>query len=302
MTERLIVAYGVLTTPGRNRLRGLALLGVPATWMLAFLLLPMLVLVAMAFVQRSADGEVVWSFSLLNFQRLAGFGTFAWTGDYLRILGRSAVMATITTALCVAAAYPLAFFVAARSARSRYLWLALVIIPFCTNLIIRTYAWMLILSNQLPPARLAQFLGLVPPDTALYPGIGAVYLGMVTSSLPFTMLPLYTNVERLDWSIVEAASDLYAGRVRTFFHGILPQTLPGLMAALILTFIPALGAFVVPDLLGGARTWLVGNLIQQQFGASRDWPFGAAISLGLMALSLAGLFFMKRRGWESELT
>ena len=302
MTERLLVAYGELTTPGRLRARGLALLGVPALWMVVFLLAPLVVLVAMAFAERSAYGEVVWNPTFRNLTRLAGFGTFEWTADYLRILGRSAVMATVTTVLCLAAAYPLAFFVAARAARSRYLWLALVIIPFCTNLIIRTYAWMLILSNQLPPARLAQWLGLVPPDTALYPGSFAVYLGMLTSSLPFAMLPIYTNVERLDWSIVEAASDLYAGRLRTFVHGILPQTLPGLVAALILTFIPALGAFVVPDLLGGARTWLVGNLIQQQFGAARDWPFGAAISLGLMAMSLAGLFFMKRRGWESELT
>lgn len=297
----LLVAFGELTTPSRLRARGLSLLALPALWMVVFLLLPLLVLVAMAFVQRGAYGELIWSPTLGNFRRLAGFGTFEWSADYLRILGRSAWMATITTILCIGAAYPLAFFVAARAPRSRYLWLTLVIIPFCTNLIIRTYAWMLILSGQLPPARLAQWLGLVPADTALYPGQLAVFLGMFTSSLPFAMLPLYTNVERLDWSIVEAAEDLYAGRVRTFMHGILPQTLPGLAAALILTFIPALGAFVVPDLLGGARTWLVGNLIQQQFGASRDWPFGAAIAIGLMLMSLAGLFFVKRRGWESGL-
>jgi spermidine/putrescine transport system permease protein len=119
---------------------------------------------------------------------------------------------------------------------------------------------------------------------------------MVSSFLPFAALPLYTSVERLDWSLVEAARDLYASRWREFRHAILPQTLPGLTVAVILTFIPAMGMFVVPDLLGGARTMLVGNVIQQQFGASRDWPFGAMISLGLMALTLAGLFLLRRYG------
>jgi spermidine/putrescine transport system permease protein len=108
-------------------------------------------------------------------------------------------------------------------------------------------------------------------------------------------------VERLDTSILEAVRDLYGGRRLVFLHGILPQTLPGLLAAVILTFIPAMGAFVVPDLLGGARNWLIGNLIQQQFGASRDWPFGSAISLGLILLSLGGLFLLRRKGRQTVL-
>ena len=195
-------------------------------------------------------------------------------------------------------AYPLAFFIATRPTRTRYLWLALVVIPLCTNLVIRTYAWMLLMSQQMPLAKLAVQLRWIPPDTGLYPSSGAVYVGMISSFLPFAVLPLYTSVERLDWSIVEAASDLYADRFRVFVHGILPQTLPGLTVAIILTFIPAMGVFVVSDLLGGAKYMLVGNLIQQQFGSSRDWPFGAAISLGLMLLTLAGLFVMRRHGRE----
>ena len=117
---------------------------------------------------------------------------------------------------------------------------------------------------------------------------------MVTSYLPFTVLPIYTNIERMDWSIVESAQDLYASRWRIFTQAILPQTLPGLSVALILTFIPALGSFVVPDLLGGAKFMLLGNLIQQEFNAARDWPFGAAVSFGLMLLTLAGLFALRR--------
>ncbi|MBI1783626.1 ABC transporter permease, partial [Candidatus Sumerlaeota bacterium] len=166
----------------------------------------------------------------------------------------------------------------------------------CTNMVIRTYAWQLILSNQLWPARLAAHLGWIPEGTSLYPSAFAVYLGMIANSLPFAVLPLYTSVERMDWSLAEAARDLYAGRRRVFLHAILPQTLPGLTTAIILTFIPALGIFVIPDLLGGSKYMLVGNLIQQQFGSSRDWPFGAAVSLGLMALTLAGMFALGRWG------
>lgn len=297
---RPTVWYGDLTRPGRLRTHGLFYLIGSVLWLTVCLMAPMLVLVGMAFAGRSPYGEIVWDLSLENFYRLLGYGTFGWTSDYLWILARSLWMASWTTVFSVLLAYPLAFFLAARSPRTRYLWLALVMIPFCTNLVIRTYAWMLILSNQMPPARLCQWLGWIAPDTALYPGILAVYLGMVASSLPFAVLPIYTNVERLDWSILEAAQDLYAGKWTVFQHAILPQTRPGLLAGIILTFIPAMGSFVVPDLLGGARAWLVGNLIQQQFGPSRDWPFGAAVSLGLMVLTLAGLFFLRRLEIEPQ--
>ena len=129
----------------------------------------------------------------------------------------------------------------------------------------------------------------------------AVYLGMVSIFLPFVALPLYSSVERLDWSLVEAARDLYASSVRVFTQAILPQTLPGLSVGVIITFVPAMGMFVVPDLLGGAKYMLVGNLIQQQFGTSRDWPFGAAISMGLMVLTMISLQLYRRRGKDVEI-
>ena len=292
----LLIWYGQLTTSRRLALRGAALAAVPGAWLLVFLIMPLTAMVAVAFAGRGSYGEVVWTLSTGNFRRLAGFGVLGWSADYLLILGRSCWVALVTTVLSLLLAYPLAFFIAARPRRTRYLWLAAVIIPFCTNLVVRTYAWMLLLSSQSPLARLAAAVGLTDPGSALYPSRAAVYVGMVGSFLPFAVLPLYTSVERLDWSVVEAAQDLYASRLRVFLQAILPQTLPGLTVALILTFIPAMGAFVVPDLLGGARYMLVGNLIQQQFGSSRDWPFGAAVSLGLMLLTLAGLFILRRRG------
>ncbi len=300
MGTRLQIWYGELTTRRRLMLRGLGFVGPGMAWLVLLLILPLPVLVALGFAGRDPYGGVVWRFSLDNYRRLAGFGVMTWSADYLWILGRSVWVAFATTVLSLLLAYPLAFFVATRRPRIRYLCLGLVVVPFCTNLVIRTYAWMLILSNQMPPARLAQALGLIDEGGGLYPSPAAVYVGMVSAFLPFAVLPLYVSVERLDWSIVEAARDLYASPRRTFFHAILPQTLPGLTVATVLTFIPAMGVFVVPDLLGGAKYMLVGNLIQQQFGTSRDWPFGASVSFGLMVLTLVGLFLVRRRVREAE--
>jgi spermidine/putrescine transport system permease protein len=153
----------------------------------------------------------------------------------------------------------------------------------------------------MPPARFAQWLHLIGPSEALSPSTFAVCIGMVSNSLPFAILPLYTNVERLDWGIVEASRDLYGRPVRTFMHGILPQTFPGLVTAVILTFIPAMGAFVIPDLLGGGKSWMLGNLIQHQFGVSRDFPFGAAVSLVLTFLTMVGLLVLRRSGDEASI-
>ncbi|MBM4039214.1 MAG: ABC transporter permease [Planctomycetes bacterium] len=254
-------------------------------WVTLLLVLPLLVMVALAFAQSGAYGEIRWHFTLGNFRRLAGFSVLdgSWSPDTLLILLRSVWVAGVTTLLCVALSYPLAFFIASRSRLTRAVLLGLVIVPFCTNLVVRTLGWRVLL----------EWAG-------LYPGPFAVFVGMVTSELPFALLPIYAVVERLDWSLVEAAHDLYASRTRVFLHAILPQTLPGLAAAAILTFIPAMGAFVVPDLLGGAKYWLVGNLIQQQFGVSRNLPFGAAVSLALLVLTLAGLFLLRRHRKEGE--
>ncbi len=293
--NKLLVWYGELTTSRNLSKRGLLFLSPGMLWLLTFLVLPGLVLIVVSFASRGAYGELVWEFSLENYKRLLGFGIFGWTADYLMILWRSVWVAFVTTAFSVVLSYPLCFFIASRSERTRYLWLTLVIIPFWTNMVIRTYAWFLILAPELPVAKLATFFGIIPAGSALYPSAFAVYLGMVSMFLPFVTLPLYSSIERLDWELVEAAQDLYASRIRVFMQAILPQTLPGLSVGVILTFVPAMGMFVVPDLLGGAKYMLVGNLIQQQFGSSRDWAFGAAISMGLMALTMFSLYLYRRK-------
>jgi spermidine/putrescine transport system permease protein len=292
---RLIVWYGELTTSRSLFKRGVLFLGPGMLWLLVFLILPALVLVLVSFAGRGPYGELAWEFGLENYRRLWGFGVFGWTADYLMILWRSVWVAFITTLVSVVLAYPLCFFIAGRPERTRYLWLTMVIIPFWTNMVIRTYAWFLILAPEFPLAQLAAAMGIIAEGAPLYPSAFAVYLGMVSMFLPFVALPLYASVERLNWELVEAAQDLYASHLRVFFQAILPQTLPGLSVGVILTFVPAMGMFVVPDLLGGAKYMLVGNLIAQQFGPSRDWAFGAAISMGLMGLTMLSLFFYRRR-------
>jgi len=289
--SKIIIWYGELVAEKSLLKRGIAFLAPGILWLMLFLIIPSIVLAIVSFAGRGGYGELVWEFGIENYKRLAGFSLFGWTPDYLIILWRSVVTAFFTTLLSVILSYPLAFFIASRSQKTRYIWLTIAIIPFWTNMVIRTYAWFLILAPELPFAKIAAFLKLIPNGSPLYPGPFAVYLGMISMFLPFVTLPLYSSVEKLDWELVEAARDLYASKTKTFMQAILPQTLPGLSVGIILTFVPAIGMFVVPDMLGGAKYMLVGNLIAQQFGTSRDWAFGAAISMGLMLLTLASLYF-----------
>lgn len=295
MASPALIYHGELATAGRLRNRGLLFLLPGLLWIAFFLALPCLGLMAVSFAQRSEYGAVDWIFTWENMQRLAGYDLFGWSADNLWILGRSIVVAAVSTFLCIVLSYPLAFFLASRPRQSRGLWMALLLVPFWTNLVIRSYAWLIVLAPQFPLARMAAHFGWIEAGAPLYPSMVAVYIGMVSTFLPFVALPLYTAVDKMDWSLVEASRDLCAGFVRTFLHAIWPQTLPAVAVGVTLTLVPAMGMFVVPDMLGGARYMLVGNLIQQQFGTSRDWPFGAALSLALMGITLVTLLLFNRK-------
>ena len=292
----LMTWYGGIHRAFDLRVKGAALMGPGILWLLVFLAVPAACLILLSLARRGGFGEIEWIFSLDNYRRLLGYGLFGWSPDYLIILGRSLAVGLITTLLCLALAYPLTFYIATRPPKIRTWLLFLLMVPFWTNVVVRTYAWLLILGPGLPPAQLAGFLGLIPPGSPLYPGFLATYLGMVSTFLPFMALPLYSSVERLNWELLEAARDLYASRLQVFTQAILPQTRPGLTVGVIVTFVPAMAMFVVTDLLGGSRYMLIGNLIQQQFGQSRDWPFGAALCLALMLLTMIGLMIYRRRG------
>jgi spermidine/putrescine transport system permease protein len=284
-------AKGLFSQPSSGSLRKQVtgfMIAFPALLVLtAFLAAPCLGLVLISFAHRGEFGDIQWAFSFENYKRLLGFSLYGWSPDFLFIMLRSLREAFFTTLLCVLISYPLGFFIAARKTPfQRLVWLILLNVPFCTNIVIRTYAWQLILGPHTPMSSLASWLGVIGPGQSLYPGTFAVYLGMIATFLPFTALPLYAAIERMNWNLVLAAKDLYASSYKIFFQAIFPQTIHGLFAGIIITFVPAMAMYVVTDILGGAKYMLVGNLIQLQFSQARDWPFGATLSLALMVLTL----------------
>jgi spermidine/putrescine transport system permease protein len=255
--------------------------------LLVFLAAPCVSLLVLSTASRGEFGTIRWDFTMENYRRLIGFGIFGWSPDFLLIMLRSLREALVTTVACVLLSYPLSFYIASRKSQfSRFVWLVLLTVPFCTNIVIRTYAWQLVLGPSNPLAKLAGALSLQPPGAPLYPGYFAVYLGMITTFLPFTALPLYASIERMNWWLPLAARDLYARKWMVFKQAILPQTVHGLYVGVVITFVPAMAMYVVTDILGGAKYMFIGNLIQNQFSQSRDWPFGAALSLALMGLTL----------------
>ena len=296
---RAEIRFGERLTRPREYLRSALTSGPGILWVTFFLLAPLIAVLAIAFLTRDPYGQIGPPVTIQNFQRLLGFGLFGFDALYPVIILRSLLLALGTTAACVLAAFPLAFFIAALPARFKNVALTLVIIPFWTNLLIRTYAWQILLGSDGVVARAASALGLVREGAPLYPGFFAISVGMLCGYVPFLVLPLYTAMEKLDWSIAEAAMDLGADGPRVFRHAILPQVAPGLAAGVVLVFIPATGQFVIPDLLGGAKTALLGNAIQQQFGVSRDWPFGSALALVGMAVVMLGLWIYARSAGES---
>jgi spermidine/putrescine transport system permease protein len=264
-------------------------------WLLFLLLIPLTAIGAISFMSRGDYGEVELPFTFENYKRLLGFGVLGFDSLYPAILLRSLALGVGTALACVLAGLPLAFFIARLPARFKTPALTLVVIPFWTNLLIRTYAWQILLAPESWITRFVHGIGIGTAGESLYPGTFAVGIGMVCDYLPFLVLPLYASVEKLDWSLAEAAMDLGANGFQVFRHALLPQIMPGLYAGMILVMLPATGQFVIPDLLGGAKTVMLGNAIQQQFGQSRDWPFGSAIAFVALGLVMIGLLLYARK-------
>jgi spermidine/putrescine transport system permease protein len=283
----------------RGQLVRSALTSGPGIWWVAvFLLLPLIFIFVLSFMTRGEYGGQELPFTGENYKRFLGFGFFGFDMLYPQIIVRSLLLGAGTTLLCMLAGTPLAFFIGAMPQRYRNMALTLVLIPFWTNLLIRTYAWQILFAPESWVTRAFALLGFVPLGQPLYPSAFAIYVGMVCDYLPFLVLPLYASVEKIDWSIAEAAMDLGADGRRVFWHAVLPQVIPGLIAGIIFVFIPATGQFVIPDLLGGAKTVMLGNAIQQQFLQSRDWPFGSAITVFGMGAVMIGLWVYARVAGE----
>jgi spermidine/putrescine transport system permease protein len=214
---------------------------------------------------------------------------------YLEIIVRSFGIAALTTLLCFLLGYPLAYFIVFKGRRWRNALILLVMVPFWTSLLIRAYAWVVILGGNGVANKTLQFLGITDGPVNLIFTPEAVLMGMTYSYLPFMVLPLYAALEKFDVRLKEAGKDLGASRWQTFLRVTFPLSLPGVIAGSILVFIPSSGEFVIPDLLGGSRTVMTGNLIQNQFLQARDWAFGSALSVMLAVLLLAAILFYIRR-------
>lgn len=257
--------------------------------MTAFVFIPLLVVLTISVASRGPLGGVEWTFNPANYAMILD-------PLYLRIYLRSLVLAVATTVACLLLGFPLAYYIARTPARWQGVWLLLIIIPLWTNFLVRTYAWMFILRTEgLLNTVLMQTGLLQSPIEILYTET-AVLIGLVYGHLPFMVLPLYAAISRLDRSVVEAAWDLYATGWAVFWRVILPLTKSGVVAGCFLVFIPSVGAYITPDLLGGAKTMMVGNLIQHEYLVVRDWPFGSAISFVLMVLVLLGAMAYLRFG------
>jgi spermidine/putrescine transport system permease protein len=293
--------------------QGTLLISPTLVFMIGLLIIPLLLTLVVSFGSRSADGGVIYRFSLDNYIRLLGFSTNCANGAptcfdtlYLEILWRSLVLGFNTTAIVILLAYPLAYFIARVRPVWRNTFLFLVLVPMWTNFVIRVYAWMMILREQgVINTTLGYLAGLLHlPFTRLnmlYTP-GAVLVGMVYEFLPFMILPIFTSLEKIDNSLYEAAADLGASSLKTFLRVTLPLSMPGVVAGTILVFIPVMGTFIVSDLLGGAQVILVGNLIERQFLDARDPTFGSAASLILMVLTLIVTYFYTRKfGFGEEI-
>jgi spermidine/putrescine transport system permease protein len=262
-------------------------------WMALFFAAPLGIVCAYSLLTRGDYGGVEQPWTIESFTRFAD-------PLYVSIVWRSVWIASLATMLCALLGFPLALFIA-QAGRRKNIYLQLVLLPFWTSFLIRTYAWIFILRDTGLANTILLRLHLISSPVDLLYNDGAVLLGLVYNFLPFFVLPMYATLERLDPALLEASSDLGARPFATLRRVIIPVSAPGIVAGCVLVFIPCLGAYLTPDLLGGGKTVMLGNLVQNQFTTARDWPFGSAASLILMLASALLLALLMRSRIAKEL-
>ena len=288
-----------MSAVGRGRTGGLrasVLLAPAGVWYLAFFVVPLGFILVFSFLTSADYGGVEFRFSLENYHQIASATIF------LRIFLNTLLMALSGTLLCLLIGYPLAYFLATRAGRWKNLLLILLIVPFWTSFLTRTYAWLILLSDNGPLAHLLQGAGLLQKDLNFLYSYKAVLLGIVYNYLPLMIFPLYVSLERLDRRLLEAAKDLGAGRFAAFRRVTVPLTMPGILTGGLLVFIPLMGEYVIPSILGGAKSYMVGNLIGNEFVSAHDWAFGSALGMTVIALLLILIvvYFRVGRGGATE--
>ncbi|WP_429842201.1 ABC transporter permease [Brevibacillus sp. FIR094] len=259
----------------------------------ALFVLPMLMIAILSFLKRGTYGQVVYEFTLNNYLRI-------FDPLYGQIFWDTLVVAVFTTVFSILCGYPLAYYISRLEKSTQQIWLLLVMIPFWINFLVRSYAWVIILRSQGVINTFLQSLGIISEPLPLLYNSGSVLLGMVYTLMPFMVLPIYVSLEQMDRRKLEAAYDLGATPWKAFWHVTLPMTKTGVVTGSILVFVSSIGMFVVPDVMGGAKSALIGNVIQNQFLSARDWPFGSALSIVLMLLSMLLILLYFRATKASE--
>ncbi len=272
--------------------------------MLLTLIIPVGIIIMVSFSTRGAYGGFEYLFSFEPYKNL--LFQEGWSDEtefnpqYLYIIFRTIVLATLTTVICIVISFPVAYWIAQQSARMKTILIYLVTLPFWVSMIVRVYAWLIILGNDGTVEKTLRALGIVDDMNSLLFTNGAMLTGMVYSYIPLMILPVFASVEKLDGALIEASHDLFGNRWTTMRRVILPLSWPGVMAGAILVFVPCLGAVLEPILLGGGKTMMMGNLIQNQFGGARNWPFGAAIAMVLMSVVMIVLIVNGLRATARE--
>lgn len=278
-----------MSIASRRRFQLGLLLGPVTLFLLVFFLVPLGIMVVTSFLAPGLYGGVEWSFYPDNFGRILGFANpefEEYDPVYIAIFFRSLKIAALTVACTLLVCYPAAFHISRLPDKWKNFCLFLITLPFFSSLIVRLFVWVMILRPTGLVNETLMSTGLIARPLEMIYTDGAIILGMVYVFIPFMFMPVYASIEKLDWRLVQASLDLGAGPVRTFFRIILPLTAPGIVGGSVIVFIPALGNFVVPAVLGGAKVMMLGNLIEAQFLSARNWPFGSALAMMVMAVML----------------
>ena len=295
---------------GENKIQN-RVFGLLPLWLVVgiFMIGPLLVMAVVSLMESNVYGGVRFKFSLSGYRQILFdtnfFDEIEFNPAYVIIIGRSFILAISATILSLIIGFPAAYFISRQSNKVKNILIFLVTIPFWTNLLIRTFAWIIILGKDGVIESSFNFLGLLDDEGSLnlmYTN-SAILIGLVYSYLPLMVLPVYASMEKMDMRLLEAATDLYSSRIQLIRKVILPLSMPGIIGGSILVFVPCLGAFIAPDLLGGGKKLLLGSLIQFQFSYARNWPFGAAMAMFLLALVILILFFnahINKRHRENE--
>jgi spermidine/putrescine transport system permease protein len=284
--------------------KALILISPAVFWLFFFFLLPLGILLAYSFCQpnTATPRGVAWEFTFDNYLKVVNP---AWSSepnfvDLKPVILRSLWLAFVNTFLCLIIGYPMAYYISRQSPKTKTILLLLVILPFWTNFLVRTYAWIIILREGGLINTILMNLGIIQTPLELMFTRGAVIVGLVYGYLPFMILPLYASIEKINPSYFEAANDLGANSFQAFLRIMLPLTAPGIFAGSILVFIPTIGAFITPDMLGGAKVMMIGNSIKSQYLTMRNWPFGSALSFIVLSIVLVVLYFYVKYGEQEE--